>query len=342
MLLEVRGLKKYFGGRRFPPKPPLRAVDGVDLDIARSQTLALVGESGCGKSTLGRAILRLQEPTAGSVTLDGRSVTGISRRALRARRREMQIVFQDPFASLNPRRSVGQILEEPLRVHRVGDRKARQARVAELLDIVGLRAGMAARYPHEFSGGQRQRVGIARALALSPSFIVADEAVSALDVSVQAQILNLLADIRRDFGISFLFISHDLAVVRHIADAVAVMYLGRIVEQTDAATLFEGARHPYTRALLSAVPVPDPQTKRNRIVLPGDVPSATHPPAGCPFHPRCPEAFDRCRVETPPLVNAAAPGQPEHFVACHLHPAGGQQSHPWGGGSQISQMSAAS
>ena len=322
-LLSVRGLRKWFGGSRWPYRPPVRAVDGVDLDIARASTMALVGESGCGKSTLGRAILRLQEPSAGEVLLDGRPVTGIGRRALRARRGEMQIVFQDPYASLNPRRSIGQILEEPLRVHARGDRAARRQRVAELLDIVGLRPAMAARYPHEFSGGQRQRVGIARALALSPSFIVADEAVSALDVSVQAQILNLLRGIQTDFGISFLFISHDLAVVRNIADRVAVMYLGRIVEQTDTATLFAAPRHPYTRALLSAVPVPDPETRRSRIVLPGDVPSATAPPPGCPFHPRCPEAFDRCRTETPPLVDAASPGQPVHLAACHLHPAGG-------------------
>ena len=327
-LLGVRGLRKWFGGSRWPYRPPVRAVDGVDLDIARASTMALVGESGCGKSTLGRAILRLQEPTAGEVLLDGRPVTGIGRRALRARRGEMQIVFQDPYASLNPRRSIGQILEEPLRVHARGDRAARRQRVAELLDIVGLRPAMAARYPHEFSGGQRQRVGIARALALSPSFIVADEAVSALDVSVQAQILNLLRGIQTDFGISFLFISHDLAVVRNIADRVAVMYLGRIVEQTDTATLFAAPRHPYTRALLSAVPVPDPETRRSRIVLPGDVPSATAPPPGCPFHPRCPEAFDRCRTETPPLVNAAAPGQPVHLAACHLHPAGGGGGEP--------------
>lgn len=314
-LLRVQGLKKYFGGSGWPlRKPPLKAVDGVDLDLAHGQTLALVGESGCGKSTLARAILRLHEPTAGEVWLDGTPVTGIGRAALRARRREMQIIFQDPYASLNPRRSVGQTLDEPLSVHRWGDRSTRQARVNELLEVVGLRPAMANRYPHEFSGGQRQRIGIARALALSPKLIVADEAVSALDVSVQAQILNLLGDIGAQFGVSYLFISHDLAVVRHIADRVAVMYLGRIVEEADTAALFAAPQHPYTQALLSAVPVPDPTRRHGRIVLPGDMPSPSAPPPGCPFHPRCPVAVARCSVEVPALRELAGGAR----VACHL------------------------
>ncbi|MEN8663364.1 MAG: dipeptide ABC transporter ATP-binding protein [Polycyclovorans sp.] len=314
-LLRVRGLKKYFGGSGWPRrKPPLKAVDGVDLDLAAGHTLALVGESGCGKSTLARAILRLHEPTGGEVWLDGTPVTGIGRAALRARRREMQIIFQDPYASLNPRRSVGQTLDEPLSVHRWGNRATRQARVNELLEVVGLRPAMANRYPHEFSGGQRQRIGIARALALSPKLIVADEAVSALDVSVQAQILNLLNDIRERFGVGYLFISHDLAVVRHLADRVAVMYLGRIVEEADTADLFRQPRHPYTEALLSAVPVPDPTRHAGRIVLPGDLPSPSAPPSGCPFHPRCPKAVARCSTEVPALRTMDDGAR----VACHL------------------------
>jgi len=314
-LLTVRGLKKYFGGSGWPRrKPPLKAVDGIDLDLPHGKTLALVGESGCGKSTLARAVLRLHEPTAGEVVLDGTPVTGIGAAALRARRREMQIIFQDPYASLNPRRSIGQTLEEPLSVHRWGDRAARQARVNELLEVVGLRPAMINRYPHEFSGGQRQRIGIARALALSPKLIVADEAVSALDVSVQAQILNLLHDIREQFGVGYLFISHDLAVVRHIADRVAVMYLGRIVEEADTDALFRQPLHPYTEALLSAVPVPDPARRSGRIMLPGDLPSPSAPPSGCPFHPRCPKAVARCSVNVPTLRDVGHGTR----VACHL------------------------
>ncbi len=319
-LLEVRGLGKHFpvrGGLFRRVVGQVKAVDGVSLTLDAGRTLGLVGESGCGKSTLGRAILRLQEPTAGQVLLRGEDITALPRDALFAQRRQMQIIFQDPYASLNPRRTVGQAIREPLDVHRIGTVAERTRRVAELLDIVGLRVSAQDRYPHEFSGGQRQRVGIARALALNPALIVADEPVSALDVSVQSQVLNLVARLQREHGIAFLFISHDLAVIQHVSDEVAVMYLGRIVETAPAAMLYREPQHPYTQALLSAVPVPDPARRRQRIVPPGDIPSPAHPPPGCAFHPRCPRARERCRLERPELHTA--PGaDPVSRVACHF------------------------
>ena len=320
VVLQVRDLVKHYPGERRwlglgRPKFVVRAVDGVNLDIVRGQTLGLVGESGCGKSTVGRTILRLQEPTAGTVRFDDREVFALRGEALRALRRRMQIVFQDPYGSLNPRMTIGQTVREGLDIHGIGSRADRVARVAALLAEVGLDPALAAHYPHELSGGQRQRVGIARALAVEPTFLVCDEPVSALDVSVQAQVLNLLADLRERRRLSYLFIAHDLAVVRHIADEVAVMYLGRIVEQAPAAQLYQIQRHPYTKSLLSAVPVPDPNAQRARIVLQGDVPSPARPPAGCPFNPRCPHPLksERCRTETPPLREIT----PGHRAACH-------------------------
>ncbi|MBM4195718.1 MAG: dipeptide ABC transporter ATP-binding protein [Gammaproteobacteria bacterium] len=317
VLLEVRELSKHFtarGGLFRRAGAPVKAVDGVSFTLARGETLGLVGESGCGKSTLGRAILRLHEPTAGEVWLDGENVTALSGDALLEHRRCMQIIFQDPYASLNPRRTVAQAIREPLEVHRIGTPVERERRVDELLDVVGMRSSARNRYPHEFSGGQRQRIGIARALALDPALIVADEPVSALDVSVQSQVLNLIANLQRERGIAFLFISHDLAVIQHVSDVVAVMYLGRFVEMAPAAELYRRPRHPYTQALLSAVPQPDPARRAGRIVLQGDIPSPTDPPPGCPFHPRCPLAVDRCRGEVPAL-RAVAEGV---SVACHL------------------------
>lgn len=318
-LLEVTGLQKYFpqhGGLFGRVQKYVRAVDGVDLTIRRGSTLGLVGESGCGKSTLGRAILHLQPPTAGAVRLDGQRIDQLTGAELMSARRDMQIIFQDPFASLSPRRTVAQIIREPLDVHRIGTPAERMVRVEELLDIVGMRTNALNRYPHEFSGGQRQRIGIARALALQPRFIVADEPVSALDVSVQSQVLNLIAELKREHGISFLFISHDLAVIEHVSDEIAVMYLGRIVEQTSAEELYANPQHPYTQALLSAIPVPDPGRKSQRTILEGDVPSPLDPPAGCPFHTRCPVATAQCRQERPALQAAA--GNDGHRVACHL------------------------
>jgi|SRR5882672_7254960 len=312
-LLDIQNLVKHYPGR-----PPVRAVDGVSLTIAAGQTLGLVGESGSGKSTVGRTVLRLQEPTAGRVLFEGEDVFALARAPLRALRRRMQIVFQDPYSSLNPRMTVGRTLREPLEIHHLAAPAQMEARVAALLDEVGLDAAFAARYPHELSGGQRQRVGIARALSVEPRFIVCDEPVSALDVSVQAQVLNLLADLQQKRRLTYLFIAHDLAVVRHIADQVAVMYLGRIVERAPAAAIYSGPRHPYTRALLSAVPEPNPRATRERIVLSGDIPSPAHPPSGCPFHPRCPhpKKNDRCRTEAPAL--RVVGGNPAHFAACHF------------------------
>ena len=320
-LVEVQGLVKHFPGERGwfglgRPRAVVRAVDGVSFAITRGQTLGLVGESGCGKSTTGRAILRLIEPDAGRVTIDGEDVLALGARGLRTLRRQMQIVFQDPYGSLNPRMTVRQTLAEPLAIHRIANGSDAERRVAALLEEVGLDPGFGRSYPHELSGGQRQRVGIARALSVEPQFLVLDEPVSALDVSVQAQVLNLLADLQQRRRLTYLFIAHDLAVVKHIADQVAVMYLGRLVERAPASALYAAPRHPYTISLLSAVPVPDPTAQRQRIVLAGDVPSPAHPPPGCPFHPRCPHPKKnaRCRTE-PPALREVAPGQ---LAACHF------------------------
>ncbi len=308
-LLEVAGLAKHFRTR----SGLLRAVDGVSFSLARGETLALVGESGCGKSTTARLVLRLIEPTAGTVRFDGQDVTALPSKDLRRLRRRMQIVFQDPFASLNPRMTVGAALDEPLAIHGRGNAAERRARVAELLHLVGLRPEHASRHPREFSGGQRQRIGIARALALEPALVVLDEPVSALDVSVQAQVVNLLGDLQRRLGLSYLFIAHDLAVVKHVATRVAVMYLGRTVELAARDNLFARPLHPYTRALLAAIPRPDPAQKRARRPPAGDMPSPLDPPAGCHFHTRCPFAQGRCRTEPPALRTIEA----GHLSACH-------------------------
>jgi oligopeptide transport system ATP-binding protein len=314
-LIEARGLSKHFTSRRaFGAGPVVKAVDGVSLAIHAGETFALVGESGCGKSTTGRLLLRLVEPTSGDVLHKGESLAGLAPAALRLKRREMQIIFQDPFGSLNPRMTVGHIVAEPLVIHGVGDGPSRRRRVDELLLLVGLSPEHARRHPHEFSGGQRQRIGIARALALEPGFIVCDEPVSALDVSIQAQIITLMQDLQRRLNLTYLFISHNLGVVRQIADRVAVMYLGKIVELADAAALFAGPRHPYTQALLSAVPHPDPDRKPERLPLKGDPPSPFDPPAGCRFHTRCPLAAKRCAEEEPALRTTAD----DHAVACHF------------------------
>ncbi len=320
-LLEVRDLAKHFpirGGFFRRVVAQLKAVDGVSFTLRRGRTLGLVGESGCGKSTLGRAVLRLHEPTSGQVILDGEDITALHRDELVSRRRSMQIIFQDPYASLSPRRTIRQTIREPLDTHELGTPAERDRRVEELLGVVGLRKAVLNRYPHEFSGGQRQRVGIARALALDPKFIVADEPVSALDVSVQSQVLNLIARLQRERGISFLFISHDLAVVQHISDDVGVMYLGKLVETAAAEDLYRNPRHPYTRALMSAIPVPDPTRKASRIVLGGDVPSPVDPPPGCPFHTRCPDAMAVCSKTAPPRINVGTGAAPHH-VSCHLY-----------------------
>jgi len=319
-LIEVENLKMYF-----PIKSGIvldrhvgdvRAVDDVSFEIRRGETLGLVGESGCGKSTVGRTLLRLYKPTAGRIVFDGQDITRLSERELQPLRRRMQIVFQDPFASLNPRHSVGRIVGEPMRVHGLARGKSAGGRVRELLGVVGLPADAATRYPHEFSGGQRQRIGLARALALNPDFVVADEPVSALDVSIQAQIVNLMEELQSDFGLTYLFIAHDLAVVRHISDRIAVMYLGWIVEVSPAEELYEDPLHPYTISLLSAVPIPDPEVERKRkpILLQGDLPSPANPPPACRFHTRCPYIQPtRCRDEVPPLREIGS----GHLVACH-------------------------
>ena len=316
VLLVAEGLVKEFPVRRGlfgRVRGAVRAVDGVDLSIATGETLAVVGESGCGKSTLGRLVLRLIEPSAGRVRFDGRELLTLDAPALRARRRDMQIIFQDPYASLNPRMTVGQALAEPLMLHGLHAGRERD-RVAELLHTVGLAPGHAQRYPHEFSGGQRQRIGIARALAVEPKLIVCDEAVSALDVSVQAQVVNLLQDLQQRFGIAYLFIAHDLAVVKHIAARIAVMYLGRIVEIGTKETVFASPRHPYTQALLSAIPLPEPGAVRERVVLGGDVPSPMSPPSGCHFHTRCPHVRELCSQRVPVLEEE----QGGRAVACHF------------------------
>ena len=323
-LLRVENLKKHFpvrGGLLRRVQAQLRAVDGVSFELRPQRTLGLVGESGCGKSTLGRAILRLHEPSSGNIWFDGRDLAELNASELKAQRKHMQMIFQDPYASLSPRRTVYETLREPLDLHQIGAAAQRKARVAELLDIVGLRPETMHRYPHEFSGGQRQRIGIARALAVEPKLIVADEAVSALDVSVQSQVLNLIGDLQREFGVAFLFISHDLAVVQHISHEVGVMYLGKLVEKTSVERIYSMPAHPYTQALLDAVPVPDPAATANaagKRVLAGDVPSPIKPPSGCAFHTRCPKAMPACRSLAPKTVNIGSHEDP-HFVRCHLY-----------------------
>jgi len=315
-LLRVTELRKHFVSRR--GQVSIRAVDGVSLTLESGETLGVVGESGCGKSTLGRTILRLLEPTSGEIVFDGKDLLALGPAALRAKRRDMQMIFQDPFASLDPRLNIGRIVAEPLVIHRIGDRASRREAVFDLLETVGLEPDAAQLYPHEFSGGQRQRIGIARALALRPRLIIADEPVSALDVSIQSQILNLLVELRERFGLSYIFISHDLAVVEHVSDTVAVMYLGRIVETAASEELFARPSHPYTEALISAVPQSEPARRSDRIVLKGEMPDPENPPPGCPFHPRCPKAMDLCSSATPNEINIGSEDRP-HFVRCHLY-----------------------
>jgi oligopeptide/dipeptide ABC transporter ATP-binding protein len=320
VLLRATDVHRHFGVRGTGVVrreiAAVRAVDGVSLEVRAGETLGLVGESGCGKSTLGRALLRLTDLTSGRIEFEGRDISALSRSALRPVRREMQMVFQDPYASLNPRKRVSSIVGMPLRIHKACPRGEIPERVRELLRLVGLRPEHADRYPHEFSGGQRQRIGIARALALRPKLVIADEPVSALDVSVQAQVVNLLEDLQDELGLTYVFVAHDLSVVRQVSDRIAVMYLGKLVELGPAERVSSLPVHPYTEALLSAVPVPDPDARRERIVLRGDVPSPISPPSGCRFHPRCPHATDICRTEEPPLVPHLPNG---HLAACH-HP----------------------
>jgi len=317
-LIDARSIVKHYpilGGVWMKQTGAVKAVDGVSLTIGAGETLGLVGESGCGKTTFGRVILRLEEPTSGEIFFQGKSILGNSRNEMQALRREMQIIFQDPFSSLNPRKTVGQIIGEPLLVHGVGSRQERDRRVLELMEVVGLRKEHLRRYPHQFSGGQRQRIGVARALALNPKLVVCDEAVSALDVSIQAQVINLLKDLQQEFGLTYLFISHDLGVVEHVSDRVAVMYLGKIVEIAPSKDLYLEPLHPYTQALLSAVPIPDPSLHRpGRIILKGDVPSPIDPPSGCRFHPRCNYTEGLCSEKEPLLSEI----RDRHWAACHF------------------------
>jgi len=316
-LLEIRNLAMHFPVREgvfLRAKKSCRAVDGVNLTVAPGETLGLVGESGCGKSTLGKCVVRLHRPTAGQIIFEGADLAHANGAELKAHRRQLQMIFQDPVESLNSRHTVGDIVGEPFIIHNLGDQAWRQQRVSELLSRVGLSPDAATRFPFEFSGGQRQRIGIARAIALEPKLIVCDEPVSALDVSIQSQVLNLMLDLQRDMQLSYIFIAHNLAVVKHVSDRIAIMYLGRIVEIADADTIYRAPRHPYTRALISAIPEPDPTRNKQRIVLQGDVPSPINPPSGCPFHPRCPHATDKCRTEVPALRRVAETG---HEVSCH-------------------------
>ena len=316
-VLDVRNLKKHFPVRKGLLRATtgyVYAVDGVSFSIARGETLGLVGESGCGKSTVARAVIRLIEPTAGEVRILGRNILSLTKAEMRTSRRQAQIIFQDPFSSLNPRMSAGEIVGEPLLVHNIGTGKQRQERVAALFDRVGLRASQMNSLPHQFSGGQRQRIGIARALALDPQLIIGDEPVSALDVSIQAQVINLMMDLQEEQNLSYLFIAHDLAVVEHISHRVAVMYLGRIVEHAKKRALFANPLHPYTEALLAAVPIPNPKLKRQKRLVQGDVPSPINPPPGCHFHTRCLYATEQCKLEVPPLIEVS----PDHWAACHL------------------------
>jgi oligopeptide transport system ATP-binding protein len=335
VLLEAVDLVKHFPVRstsvRHGPREYVHAVDGVSLEVRRGETLGIVGESGCGKSTLGRLLVRLHEPTSGTIRFDGTDITSLSRRELRPFRRQMQMIFQDPYASLNPRKRVGQIVGDPFQIHGEGSRGEVRGRVQELLEVVGLSGDHVNRYPHEFSGGQRQRIGVARALALSPKLIVADEPVSALDVSIQAQVVNLLDDLQDEFHLTYVFIAHDLGVVRHVSDRIAVMYLGVVVESAPVDELFERPIHPYSEALLSAIPEietdeSDGKAPRERIVLEGEVPSPIDPPSGCRFHPRCRYATDICRTERPVLTRYGN----EHLAACH-HPLGGRNPTTRGG-----------
>jgi oligopeptide transport system ATP-binding protein len=316
LLLEVNGLKKYFpitGGLFGRKQGEVKAVDDVSFYVKKGETLGIVGESGCGKSTTGRLLMRLIEASDGKIVFEDKEITSMSKADLRKTRREIQMVFQDPYASLNPRHSIEQILEEPLIVHGIGTKEERKKQVRDMLEVVGLSSYHAKRYPHQFSGGQRQRIGIAKALMTKPKLIIADEPVSALDVSIQAQVLNLMKDIQREFNLTYIFIAHDLGVVRHISDRVGVMYLGRLIELADSEELYENPLHPYTKALLSAVPIPDPDLKKKTILIEGELPSPANPPSGCAFHTRCKECMDICKTTRPAETNHNG-----HFVACHL------------------------